>query len=538
MAIGGGSFGYLMLVLHAHLPFVRHPEYSDSLEERWLYEAITETYIPLLDAFNRLFLEGIDFRVTMSFSPPLCNMLADTLLQERYLKRLSLQLELAEKEIFRTKYYPEYNHVAEMYLNKLNKIYDLFVNIYNKNLILGYKKLQDMGKLDIITSSATHAYLPLIESCPNAVRSQVFTGIRDYKRHFGKKPRGIWNAECGYYPGLENILFEGDIKYFFIDTHGMLLSDNYPEYGVYAPMETPNGMVFFARDVETSYSVWSSEYGYPGDPDYREFYRDIGFDLENDYIKPYIHESGLRVSTGFKYHRITGKEIPLERKEVYNPEKAFSKTLEHAGHFVLNREKDIDHLSVLMNREPVIVSMYDAELFGHWWYEGTDFIYNILKNISKSLKIKTITAPEYLEMYPDNQKATPPMSSWGYKGYNEFWLNDTNDWIYRHIHKINEIMKETANRFYKIKNPLYIRILNQMTREILLAQSSDWAFIMKSNTTVEYAVKITKDHIGYFLRMYDMIKNKNINEKFLSELEYKDNIFPDIDFRFFADKQN
>lgn len=531
-----GVKGLWMLVLHAHLPFIRHPEYKDSLEERWLYEAITETYIPFLEMFERLTNENTDFKLVLSLTPPLCNMMADHLLQDRYVNHLDLLIELAEKENERTKYIPELHPTAEMYLYKFRKAREIFVQKYNKNLLLGFKKYQDLGKIEIITCGATHGFLPLMSSYPNAVRAQVLTAVKDYERHFGKKPAGMWNAECGYYPGLENILGEGHIKYFFVDTHGILHSDVPSKYGVYAPLKTKNNIAYFGRDVDTSHSVWSAKEGYPGDPNYREFYRDIGFDLDYDYIKPYIHESGLRISTGIKYHKVTSKETPMEYKQPYNAMVANSMTIEHAQHFVFNRDRQVDYLSTLMDKPPLIVSMYDAELFGHWWYEGPEFIYNVFKAMAKSSIIAPVTASEYLDKYQPAQTASPPMTSWGYKGYNEFWLNGSNDWIYRHLHKACERMSELANKHKDTKDSLLIRFLNQAARELLLAQSSDWAFIMKTNTMVEYAVKRTKDHIGRFQKMYDQVKNNNLDEKWLKDIEYRDNIFPDIDFKTYCDK--
>lgn len=528
--------GNWLLVLHAHLPFVRHPEYADSLEERWLYEAITETYIPLLDAFERLSGEGMDFRLTLSLTPPLCNMLSDPLLQDRYIKHLDLLLELSDKEVVRTRYIPDLNRSALVYQARFKRAKELFVHQYNKNLVLAFKKFQDLEKIEIITCGATHAFLPLMQMYPNAVRAQVLTAVNDYRRHFGRNPAGIWNAECGYYPGLDSILAEGNIKYFFTDTHGVLHADRHPKYGVFAPLQTDNKVSYFARDVETSHAVWSATEGYPGDPCYREFYRDIGFDLEYEYIKPYIHESGLRISTGIKYHRITSKETPMEYKQPYDPAAAFKRTEDHAANFVHNREMEVEYLSNQMDREPVVVSMYDAELFGHWWYEGPDFIYHTLRRMAQSSTIKAITPSQYLERYPKSQSANPPMCSWGYKGYNEFWLSGPNDWIYRHLHKANERMIELANKYSDAQDTLVVRALNQAARELMLGQSSDWAFIMKTNTMVNYAIKRTQDHLGRFQKIYDMVKAHKIHGPWLREIEYRDNIFPEIDFRVYCDR--
>jgi 1,4-alpha-glucan branching enzyme len=148
---------------------------------------------------------------------------------------------------------------------------------------------------------------------------------------------------------------------------------------------------------------------------------------------------------------------------------------------------------------------------------------------------KMITPSEYLELFPKNQVVTPTFSSWGYKGYAEFWLNNTNDWIYRHLHKTYERMKELCSIFmYKPRSADEERALKQAAREILLAQSSDWAFIMRTDTTVQYAVKRTLQHIFRFTRLYEMLKSGNIDAGYLAEMEWKDNIFPDVDWTAYA----
>lgn len=524
--------GYLALVLHAHLPFVRHPEYEDFLEEDWLYEAITETYLPLLDVYEGLERDGIDFRITMSITPPLANMLSDGLLQDRYLRHLNKLIELAYKEIERTRWMPEFHETAVMYKDKFERCRELFENQYHKNILNGFRHFQDAGKLEIITCGATHGFMPLMDMYPNAVRAQVQVAKADYNKHFGRDPRGIWNGECGYYPGLEQHLADAGIKYFFVDSHGILHAEKRPKYGVFAPLFCRNKVAAFGRDIESSKSVWSAEEGYPGDYNYREFYRDIGFDLDFDYIKPYIHDSGLRINTGIKYYRITGTSM---HKEPYNHHVARDITASHAGNFMFNREQQVAYLNSIMDRPPIIVSPYDAELFGHWWYEGPDFINFLLRKIScDSQTVGLITPSEYLEKFPVNQVSTPSFSSWGNKGYAEVWLNGSNDWIYRHLHKASERMVELANH-NKDASGLLERALNQASRELLLAQSSDWAFIMKTNTMVEYAIKRTRDHVNRFTDLYYAIKSKHIDEGWLAAMESKDNIFPEINFRVYCD---
>ncbi|HHT9115583.1 MAG: DUF1957 domain-containing protein [Planctomycetes bacterium] len=521
--------GYLSLILHAHLPFVRHPEYHAFLEEDWLFEAITETYIPLIDVFDKLIDEGIDFRITMSLTPPLISMLTDELLQSRYIRYLEKRIQLSGKEIERTKHQPEFNRLAQMYYKHFSNARYVFAEKYHRNIIHAFKKFQDMGKLEVITCGATHGYLPLMNNNVNAMRAQINVAVQHYEKHFGRKPRGIWLPECAYEPVVDQLLKDAGIRFFITETHGILFASPRPKYGIYAPIYCPTGVAAFGRDMESSRQVWSSKDGYPGDFSYRDFYRDVGFDLDYDYIRPYLHGDGKRTNVGIKYYRITGK---TDHKEPYSSERALDKAAEQAGNFMFNREKQIEHLASIMDRKPIVVAPYDAELFGHWWFEGPDWINFLFRKIAFDQKtISLITPMEYLEMYPVNQVSTPSLSSWGYKGYNEYWLNDSNDWIYRHLHKAAERMVELAQKFSDTNgNALKNRALNQAARELLLAQSSDWAFIMKTGTMVEYAAKRTKEHLFRFTMLYDDIRANNIDATRLSDIEGKDNIFPDLDY--------
>lgn len=522
--------GYLAMVLHAHLPYVRHLEEDTYLEENWFFEALTESYIPLIDVFDGLIRDNVDFRITISLSPPLICMMTDPMLQHRYLKRLHKLIELAEKEVIRTEGQPEYHRVAQMYLEKFKGIRKTYVDKYRMDLVKAFKQLRDSGKVEIITSCATHGYLPLMLT-KQAVRAQVKTAVDLFVSVFGTGPRGIWLPECGFSPGVDEILKEFGIKYFFVDTHGLLYATPRPYYGVHAPLYTPAGVAAFGRDVETSRQVWDMQTGYPGDFYYREFYRDVGYDLDIDYIGPYIFQNRIRIDTGIKYYRITGK---TNYKEPYQPDIARDKAAEHAGNFMFNREKQIEHLAANMDREPIIVAPYDAELFGHWWYEGPQWLDFLLRKICYDQDtFKTITPWEYLNKYPNNQVAKLPMSSWGHKGFNEVWLDPANDWIYRHLHQAEERMLELANMFPQAGG-LYKRALNQAARELLLAQSSDWAFIMKMQTAVDYAVRRTRDHIAKFNRLYWAIKEERLNEEEISALEAQDSIFSNIDYRMYS----
>jgi len=519
--------GYLCLVLHTHLPFVRHPEHENFLEEDWLYEAITETYIPLILTFEKLLADKVDFRLTMSLTPTLISMLSDPLLQERYLRHINKLIEVGHKEVERTRWMPEFNRLAEMYLSKFYEARQLFER-YQRNLVNAFKLFQDAGKIEIITCGATHGYFPLMQVEKPSIRAQVKVAVAHYEKTFGRKPKGIWLPECGYMPGYDYILKEAGLIYFFVDAHGLLHGSPRPKYGVFAPVYCKSGVACFGRDLESSKQVWSSIEGYPGDYCYREFYRDIGFDLDYDYIRPYIHPDGVRINTGIKYYRITG-DTP--QKAPYDPQAARDKAAEHAGNFMFNRQKQVEYLFDLMQKKPIIVSPYDAELYGHWWYEGPMWLDFLIRKIAFDQDtVSLISASEYLAQNPRNQVITPSMSSWGWKGYSEMWLQGPNDWIYRHLHAASENMTDLVHQFPHAEG-LLKRALNQALRELLLAQSSDWAFIMGTGTHVTYAVARTKEHLLRFNRLYEEIKSNYIDEAWLGSMEYKDNIFPDIDYR-------
>ncbi len=519
--------GYFTLVLHAHLPFVRHPEHPEFLEEGWFYEALTETYLPLLLAFERLASEGVDFRVTVNLSPPLCEMMADPLLQARYISYLDRVEHLAEREAHAWDPDTPIGTLARMYKAQFAACRARFEGA-GRDVLSAFRTLQDNGLIEIVTCAATHGLLPLM-STEQAVRAQVEVAVANYRKHFGRPPRGIWLPECAYRPGLEEHLKRAGIRYFFSDAHALLFGSPRPKYGVFRPAYCPGGVAAFARDLESSKQVWSREQGYPGDYEYREFYRDIGHDAEQHYVGPYL-PAGIRTNLGLKYYRITG-EVQLHEKQYYDPARARAKAAEHAGNFLCNRQAQLRHLRGFLGTEPVVVSPYDAELFGHWWYEGPAFLEHLFRKMHHDQdEIQPITPSEFLERNPKHQKVSPSASTWGDKGYFEVWLNSSNDWIYRHLHKAEERMVELARR-YPDAGGVPERALKQAARELLLAQSSDWAFIMTTGTMTAYAERRTKEHVARFIRLYEMITSGSIDEGWLADVEGKDSIFQEIDYR-------
>ncbi len=521
--------GYVSFVLHAHLPFIHHPESEDYLEEQWLFEAISETYIPLLLNYQKLVEEKVDFRITMSMTPPLLNMLDNKLLQQRYIAYLNKHIELAQKEIKRTENNPQENQLAHYYFDRYSNDLHVFHDIYQDNIISGFKHFQDIGVLEIITCGATHGYFPILYITEQTVKAQIAVGVQTYEKYFGRKPRGIWLPECGYVPEADKYLKKFGIEYVITESHGILYASPAPVYGTYAPIVSPTGVIAFGRDMESSRQVWSSINGYPGDFNYREFYRDIGYDVEDyEYIKPYIASNGVRVSTGIKYHRITGK---TGEKDYYNLQWAKDSAEMQAGHFMNSRIQQIHDVAPYMNKPPIILCPYDAELYGHWWYEGPYWLYILFKKIYYDQdEFSLITPSEYIDKYPSIQVSTPCRSSWGANGYSEVWLNPTNDYVHRHLHVVGNRMVELANLYANETDKIKIATLNQCARELLLAQSSDWLFIITNGTMVDYAKKRIKDHIGRFNKLYEQIKTDTIDTAYLKQIQEIDCIFSEINY--------
>jgi 1,4-alpha-glucan branching enzyme len=524
--------GYLLIVLHAHLPYVRHPEYDRFLEERWFFEAVTETYIPLVKFFDRLHAEGTPFKLTLSISPPLANMMEDSLLRERCVRHLDMMQRLAESECERTRNWPDVNFLSWMYKRLFEEARHTFVERCGTRLLSAFQEHANRGSLELITCVGTHGYLPLLSSEPSAVRAQVFAAVHEHQRLFGRTPPGIWVPECAYYPGLDQILKEAGIRYFLVDTHAIEHADPRPLFGVHAPLYCPAGVAAFGRHPGTSRLVWSSKIGYPADYNYREYYRDIGFDLDPEYLEPFQYARGVRAQTGIKYHRITG---PGQDKHLYNPEWGRESAEKHARDFAHRCADQVHRAANRMPFPPVLVSPYDAELFGHWWFEGPQWIYYLMRELSHGGDLGLTTPGEYLSMHPIQQKATPAPSSWGKNGFHEHWVNPKTDWMWRPLHEAAVRMRETACRHqHEPSGTLKDRVLNQAGRELLLAQSSDWPFIITNGTTEEYARRSFHDHLNRFHQLLFDLERDQVSVEKLEALEYMDAIFPELDFRLYA----
>jgi len=523
--------GCLALILHAHLPFVRHPEHPEFLEEDWLFEAITETYLPLLDVLHGLANDGVPFRIAMSLTPTLGHMLRDPLLQSRYGRYLERLLALAEAEVRRTEARAAEQQIARFYLLRLLRARQWWTERWKRDLVAAFAALQERGHLEILASAVTHGYLPLMQR-PESVRAQLLLGVEAYREMFGCDPRGVWLPECAYFQGLDRILADCEIRWFVLDSHGLTLGRPQPRFATCAPVFTPEGVAAFGRDRESARQVWSAAEGYPGDPFYRDFYRDAGWDMpEEDFRRWY--PDGHRRFTGLKCHRITGSEP----KELYDRSTAIQRVEEHAQHFLRARIQQLARLSPLMPVPPLVISPFDAELFGHWWFEGPEWLAAFIRAAaSVPSAIRLVTPGEYLAEFDTHQIVEPSPSSWGDAGFNAVWLDPSNAWIYPELHAAERRMAFSAQSFTSRHGCTTIeeRCLRQQARELLLAQASDWAFLMRSGTALEYARRRTRDHLDRFNRLHQQLHAGHIDTAFLENCEERDNIFPRLDWRIYA----
>ncbi len=527
MNIPENSKGLLVLHLHAHLPYIRQRvEYGTSgvweprgFPPEWFHEAVLDTYGPLILVLEKLRAEGVDFRLSLDISPTLSNMMRCPLLQEEFLKYIEAHISLARAEVDRTRREaPHFHDTAWMHLNRFVDIRDCFLR-YRCDLTQAFRAFQDQGYLEISTCGATHGFLPLYTAYPESVRAQIQTAVRDYRQTFGRDPIGIWLPECAYVPGIEEFVQEAGLRYFFTETHAVLNADAPPEFGTNAPVYLKGSDVAaFARDQETGKQVWSGEEGYPGDPDYLDFH---------------IKGGPLR------YNRITSRESGWE-KAPYNRAWALEKVAMHAQHFMEARNFKFNHIKNWYWKKPLAVAMYDAELFGHHWYEGVDFIYYLLKKLYYNQnETELITPSAYLARYPKNQEVFITPSSWGDKGSFDKWMYGSVSWMYRHSHAaIRELVAMSTDlRDRRSDSELHRRIVAQACREVLQSMNSDVPFVISNGHFVDRMKELFLKDVENFWILAGLYWHGGENEQTLcrlERLEMENPIFPDVDPYVFA----
>jgi 1,4-alpha-glucan branching enzyme len=509
--------GDLALVLHAHLPYVRSGE-PGSLEEDWYFQALQECYLPLLAVLEAAAADpAAQPRLTLGLSPTLLALLSDAELNGPFLPWLDQRRELLAEAGS-----PLAEAAADLEAQLLTTARQF--RACDGNLLPRFRSLQQAGVLDLISCAATHGYLPLLRDTPEAVHAQLVTALRQHQRLLGERPLGIWLPECAYYEGLDRLMARCGLRYSLLDGHGLLHALPRPRYGVYAPICSPAGVAFFGRDNESTLPVWSASQGYPGDGAYREFHRDLGWDLPQERLE----EAGIRSRRplGLKLHRVTAQACSLDQKQPYQPARAAERLVEHAGAYLESRATLLDSLAATIDRSPLLVAPFDAELFGHWWYEGPRFLAELFRQ-GPARGVRFTHLREVLGRGEALQICRPSPSSWGQGGYHNYWLNETNSWVVAEWQRASRAMVRRVNR--GVGSDAQRRWLTQAGRELLLAQSSDWSFILRAGTTTELARERIHRHLDRFWRLLDAVEQgSEPPETWLRAVEREDGLFPDL----------
>ncbi len=552
--------GYFALVLHSHLPYVLgHGIWPHGAE--WLYEAASETYVPLLMVLERLVARGTKVPITIGVTPVLQEQLKDDRFKDGFVGYIEQKIDAAKDDeiYFRKTGYVSRAQIAVFWRKFFEDIGDYFEHI-NRDIVAKFAEFHRNGVIEIISSGATHGYLPLLlkdESC----FAQVLEGKRSFIRNIGTEPVGIWPPELAYRfsyewtapvgsyrsyrrAGLEEIYNRNGISYFLVDHHlieGGKAVGTYiglfdalkvlweMQASAYRPPEIEKkdtlrsyyavspgkmeGAAIFARDPRTALQVWSRDTGYPGDFAYLEFHKK--------------HFPG-----GHRYWRITGKDVDLGNKDEYRRDWAEAALRSHANHFAgiireIIFEAQVDH--------PVVVSPFDTELYGHWWFEGIEWLELLFENLAKLEEVEPVTLSQYNEMFPPETVINLPEGSWGEGGFHWVWLNQWTSWTWERIYEIeDQFFKEALDEDFR-KNELYFRVLKQLGREVLLLQSSDWQFLITTWSARDYAERRVTIHYEYCKRLLQMLKSikegQGLTEEDLNLLysvEDKDRIFKDI----------
>jgi len=529
----------------------------------WINESAAECYLPILHALDRLNREGIKPRWTINITPILAEQLEDPSFKSGFVDYCQSKIDIAisDQKRFANEGQLGMQGLAAFWQRTYTRALIQFKHQWGRSIVEGFKYFQDEGCIEIITSGATHGYQPLLgtdESC----RAQIRLGVQSHEKHFGRKPRGIWLPECAYRPryawkspvepnsvawdrmGTDEIIAGEGLDYFFVDSHMIrggeplgTYAANFPQLAemfarsskYFTPPEelrseyehyiSPSGPTIFARDPETTVKVWSGESGYPGEEHYLEFHKQL-------------YPGRLR------YWRISQDKTDLGKKQPYDPYAAFEKIQEHAEDLVRVLKSTLARYKGQSDKTGTLVAMYDTELFGHWWWEGPEFLYELARRIHADGDIEMVSGTDAIETDPAKHLIHLPEGSWGEGGYHYIWINDGNLWTWEKLYPAERRLRQMARDY--ATGPAK-EIATQAARELLLAESSDWQFLISTFAAKDYAEIRFKDHIERFRRLADLADRVHAGSKmtaddtaFLKECQQRDAPFQDLDLSLWA----
>ena len=521
----------ISLVLHGHAPFVRHPEQFPVPQELWFFESLSETYIPLLEVFERLDRDRIPFRVGISLSPTLCHMLSDEFLIQRYLDYTDRQIEFGAEELERSAGDHELHSLVKIFYDRIVDKRVFLTERYEKNLLKGFEYFQRKGRVELLGTAATHAFMPFYAAYPEAIQAQFEVSIYTYRGIFGKSPQGFWLPELGWSEGLDTWLRAYNFGYTVVDSHALAFARPFAKKGTFYPIRTPQGIFAFGRDFYAASDLAQMA----RDPVYRYYRRDQGFELPADAVKSFLGPQGSRTGTGYKYWASGANGLG---GILYNPAMALEIAKSQARDFLAARISRLKSVAELMDGgTPLSLCAFEADSLGRFWHEGPLFIETLFREGAKSGEVQFMTPSEYLcKQEPGTfQTVVPELSSWGPGGYAETWLDSSNDWMYCHIMRALERMVEIAERFPN-STSLKERALNQAARELLLVLASDWSKMLFKQELAGYARSRIESSLRNFTTIYEALGSNYISTEWLTQLEKRNNIFSGVNYRVFRRK--
>jgi 1,4-alpha-glucan branching enzyme len=521
----------LSFVLNGHAPFIRHPEQLNPYQELWFFESLSETYIPLLEVFDRLDRDLVPFRMAVSISPVLCHMMGDELLVQRYIEYTDKQIIFGEAELDRTMHDPELNSLVKSSYDSIVKKKAFFTERFENNLIKGFDYYQKKGRLEILATAATHAFLPFYTAYPEAIQAQFEAALSVYRANFGRPPQGFWLPELGWKEELDSWLRAYNFTYTIVEPHAMVYARPWARKGNFYPAKTPQGISILGRDFYAAEEMT----GIVKDPLFRYIRRDQGYELPPEMLGPFLGSQGFRTSTGYKYWAI-GENDP--GTQLYNPTEACERVKILAEAFLEARLSKLKSASELLDEPVLDLCAFEADSFGRFWHEGPEFIEALFRKGAKTEEAQFQTPTEYICKLDSSsfQTLIPEFSSWGTNGYAETWLDASNDWIYRHAVKALERMVELVERFPS-STGLKERALNQAAREVLLVFASDWSKMLYKQENADYARVRVESSLRNFTTIYEALGSNYISTEWLTQLEKRNNIFPNINYRIFRRRQ-